>query len=524
MAKRNNKSPKKKSKAKTTPKRKQKPRTDNKTRNHVKGSEGDIKLQTCICGDRRCKPITRAYIEVDKEHSCLTAKRRGGWRIVPSTTAPNGAKGKVMMAERKMIFQAILGETCAVPDCVKGKRFYMSNIHTPDKFLSSDVLEKKYIERNEVTPAEFDDFFVGKGFLRVKTNNIGGSQTTSKYFAGPVLSIDDAEDLFEDYKAHRAAQEKRQSLTPPRNSAVSSATPATPTTPPPRSNQDRPRPRPTERKKNRLESVFGQDPEQAASEYMKLQEQYNQKCQQLEELKATLEARDANNKMLQATILEQKQELRHSQGQIRDLKKQLALTKRLMKCLNAVTLTSDQWHDKNDDAAKYLFGIKSSWAETKIFLQACFPDDIDVNEYGGKTVSAFEQLLVALMRAKAGFEEKTLGYIIGRDDTSVNRYISRWLPKLGRIGRFLHRLPTDFTHDFVTETVAQQHQVEHGKTEGPNNCEYCLEHHIPLSIAVDISSLTPSLGSPFFFLLHQTSSPASQRSTHRLVSKRLGPS
>jgi len=196
----------------------------------------------------------------------------------------------------------------------------------------------------------------------------------------------------------------------------------------------------------------------------------------------------------------------------------------LMKCLNAVTLTSDQWHDKNDDAAKYLFGIKSSWAETKIFLQACFPDDIDVNEYGGKTVSAFEQLLVALMRAKAGFEEKTLGYIIGRDDTSVNRYISRWLPKLGRIGRFLHRLPTDFTHDFVTETVAQQHQVEHGKTEGPNNCEYCLEHHIPLSIAVDISSLTPSLGSPFFFLLHQTSSPASQRSTHRLVSKRLGPS
>lgn len=143
-----------------------------------------------------------------------------------------------------------------------------------------------------------------------------------------------------------------------------------------------------------------------------------------------------------------------------------------MKGLNAFTLTSDDWHSNNDDAAKYLFGIKSSWGETKIFLEACFPSDIDVTEYGGKNVSAFEQLLVTLMRAKAGFEEKTLGYIIGRDDTTVNRYISKWMPKLGRLGRFLHRLPTDFTHDFVTEAIAQQYQVPHGRAEGPNNCEY----------------------------------------------------
>ena len=40
--------------------------------------------------------------------------------------------------------------------------------------------------------------------------------------------------------------------------------------------------------------------------------------------------------------------------------------------LNRKSLTSEVWHKRNKKAANYLFGIKSTWEETKLWLSAAF--------------------------------------------------------------------------------------------------------------------------------------------------------
>ena len=140
--------------------------------------------------------------------------------------------------------------------------------------------------------------------------------------------------------------------------------------------------------------------------------------------------------------------------------------------LSRFTILSDSWHESNKDAAHFLFRIGSTWKETKcIITEGFFPGmKIIIPFKLTSPLSDFEKVLISIMRMHCRFKEATLGYIMGKDRSTINRVLDEWIPKLGWIGRSLSILDLDLTHDYVSKEDAEKYNLPHySKTN--TNCE-----------------------------------------------------
>ena len=123
--------------------------------------------------------------------------------------------------------------------------------------------------------------------------------------------------------------------------------------------------------------------------------------------------------------------------------------------LSRYNLTSDNWHEKNKKASRYLFGIKKTWKETRLWLSCAFWIELATNKHDteekNSPLSELEELLVTLMRSRRSFGYETLSYILGKGTSTVSRCINKLMSLLGRRGLDMSILDLDYTHDHLSK-------------------------------------------------------------------------
>ena len=125
--------------------------------------------------------------------------------------------------------------------------------------------------------------------------------------------------------------------------------------------------------------------------------------------------------------------------------------------LSRASITSDAYHRKNPEAAKYLFGLGDTWDECKEYMLAIFdvaPPQGDPLTSATKSVTAtqdpltvFEELIMTKMRMRKAFELKFLSFIWGKSRTLLGRIMKYRSVDWGEAGLDLSEL--DITNDYL---------------------------------------------------------------------------
>jgi len=128
--------------------------------------------------------------------------------------------------------------------------------------------------------------------------------------------------------------------------------------------------------------------------------------------------------------------------------------------MNRHTLVSLRWHAENDTAAAHLFGL-NSFEETLATLWSLWPElkhDIMsledhklVMEPG--PVTALEKALIARMKMRRFFADKTLAMMVGRTRRRIGQYLDEWMPKYGAAGRLWSTF--DIGVDYIEATYPE---------------------------------------------------------------------
>lgn len=131
--------------------------------------------------------------------------------------------------------------------------------------------------------------------------------------------------------------------------------------------------------------------------------------------------------------------------------------------LSRLTLFNDDWHEEHNDAAKLLFGYLS-WKETKQYVQAFFPGEVEVYdpskhiELDAKSkeltlppLSSFERCLICRLFFRCFTLQPIHALIVDRHRTTIGKILKQWAPKWANVGEALSCL--DVTADYLTKEV-----------------------------------------------------------------------
>jgi hypothetical protein len=79
-------------------------------------------------------------------------------------------------------------------------------------------------------------------------------------------------------------------------------------------------------------------------------------------------------------------------------------------------------------------------------------------------LTEFEQLLITCMRMQCGYEHQTLAFIVNKSKRCIQVMFDKWLPIMGRMGRFLSILDIDMNFDFLSKQDAIKNNLPHSSS------------------------------------------------------------
>ncbi|KAL7482282.1 hypothetical protein ACHAW6_010740 [Cyclotella cf. meneghiniana] len=140
--------------------------------------------------------------------------------------------------------------------------------------------------------------------------------------------------------------------------------------------------------------------------------------------------------------------------------------------LSQLTLFNEQWHEKHPNAAKLLWGYES-WTETKLYVDAFFPEKVDVTDDPSMAIktsadgsmdlpnmSPFEKCMICRMFFHCLQDQPLLALLFDRHRTRIRKILKEWAPKWGNIGEDLSCL--DVTADYLHKEVPDRN-IELGR-------------------------------------------------------------
>ena len=165
------------------------------------------------------------------------------------------------------------------------------------------------------------------------------------------------------------------------------------------------------------------------------------------------------------SLLKEKMKIRYLEDEQKKLEEAAKELIYFGKLFHRGSLSSNEWHSNNKNAAHFLFGFGDDWGCVKAIIKAAFPEVDTENINILEKVTPFEQVLISLMRMRQGLSYEYLALFMGRNISRVSLWCSDWIPKLGRIGKYLHILDMDLEHDYISKEKAITHGVPHVTTE-----------------------------------------------------------
>jgi hypothetical protein len=124
-----------------------------------------------------------------------------------------------------------------------------------------------------------------------------------------------------------------------------------------------------------------------------------------------------------------------------------------MSGLTRRSILSTDWHAKNDYMSNHLFGFEK-WDHFKCFVKCAFGVCVDVKGKG--PIKPFEMICMCAMVARRAYRRPSLAGIYGRTPAAITKYLQKWMPEFGRVGRHLSELSMEKTHNFITEEQAKE--------------------------------------------------------------------
>ena len=227
----------------------------------------------------------------------------------------------------------------------------------------------------------------------------------------------------------------------------------------------------------------------------------------VEELRATIESKDAMIEALQKQLAESNADNKKKDAKLKEMKTKLQSSQRQQKRqrlsneyqtgrhskelanvevevqesailqeareiitaaggLSRLTLFSDEFHKKNTLAAKILFGYRS-WGETKQYLYDHFPGEIEANfnmdniiftrkkrktkkksnRFKMPNLHNFEKALICRMFLHRISDQQMIALMLARHRTTISRILYEWGPRWGEVGEDLCNL--DITEEYL---------------------------------------------------------------------------
>ena len=113
----------------------------------------------------------------------------------------------------------------------------------------------------------------------------------------------------------------------------------------------------------------------------------------------------------------------------------------VMAGISRYTLTSVLFHELNPAAAEYFFGMRS-FAEMIIYYETFFPgkkattmhhvvkNDASKSYDSTIFISEFESWCISIMTIKTGWEQTAMGFVWGRDQSTISAYLTSWRKRI----------------------------------------------------------------------------------------------
>jgi hypothetical protein len=219
-----------------------------------------------------------------------------------------------------------------------------------------------------------------------------------------------------------------------------------------------PRTDPLEREKKHISHLMKTNPDALALEYQKLR---------LASVTLKLEVKTLKQSLVksEAVIQAKEKELMVANEELR---KQRLLN---ISGFTRANLNSDEYHRTHEWVAHYIWG-RSSFKEHKIFIGALFMhDNIDTSSGGLGDISDFEKISMCHMMIQRGYDITTLALVYDRRHGTISKYITAWMPKVGKAGHMLCEVPLELNHNFFTKEYCQLHNLPYME-EGYRKDEY----------------------------------------------------
>lgn len=134
--------------------------------------------------------------------------------------------------------------------------------------------------------------------------------------------------------------------------------------------------------------------------------------------------------------------------------------------ISRLTIFNDEWHANHTDAARLLWGY-NSWMESKLYVDAFFGNEVDVNYDPSECVrtsadgdlklpylTPFEKCMACRMFFHVFAHEQIIALCLDRHRTRVGQILKEWAPKWAAVGMDLSCL--DITSDYIFKEVPEK--------------------------------------------------------------------
>lgn len=389
--------------------------------------------RTCICGEPECTLTSRLYCLADDGQLCAFV-------VLPIYSDKDTRRGRLVRAYRKRVFTKL---GLMDKKDLSAKREFVSALH----FHRALLQDRNLGAVDHIEQGTFGTLPDGvRSMLARKTDQIGEGPSKGHYFALPTMTtLDIANRLADDKKEWEAGISRE-------DDGIGGRTD------------------PTQRQLAIMIHQMKRDPTKMAVEFLRMENELIEIKLHLKNLKR---GHDLEVASLQATV----QSLRAELNQCVRLE---------VSGINRTTISSVEWHRKNPDMCRFLFGVMDDFGQLQTLLtQGFFPDVEVATGSGDDAVTQFEKILLCLVRMRRRFELKTLGALIGRHKSQVSRYMDEWLPELGRVGRYCSRLDMDKLHDYVSAEDAALLEVPHSSNQPAPKHRFFYQDALPLEFSVE---------------------------------------
>jgi hypothetical protein len=126
-------------------------------------------------------------------------------------------------------------------------------------------------------------------------------------------------------------------------------------------------------------------------------------------------------------------------------------------------VSSDEWHEANDGAAHFLFGLEQ-WKYAKVYITELMFPNMEIERHSDGNLSDFESVLITLMCWHGRLKQEHVSLIFDVHQTTISRKMTTWAPQLSRIGKMLSDLDLDLTFDYMSAEDCRTHGLEHYTT------------------------------------------------------------